>query len=165
MVRKSQHLSPFWMLFPKYIGLLNKLAMLPLYIFQCPAVIIARESKDSNVSHHHCRCQVYLPGLNNTLLPRSCFLSQGERTEVNAFERDGTRQHVNMMTLKQLNTFGQVSYRLILILPAPFCKLRTRKATLFCTENVIKAPLLQPCHLLKAKETKRRKWLCDTYSY
>lgn len=91
-MRKNNHLPPFWMFFPKYIAYWTK--QLSSHILQTPAWV----SNDSNVSYQHL-CPVYSPGSNNALLPRKCF-SQGERTEVSAFERDGAWQNVNMTSLK-----------------------------------------------------------------
>lgn len=60
---------------------------------------------------------------------------------------------------------GQVWCRLVVVLAAPCGKLGPRKATLSCGELVIKAPLLEPFCLLKAKETKSREWLHGTNSH
>lgn len=119
-VRKNNHPPPFWMFFPKYIAYWKN--QFPLHILQTSAW----ESNDSSVSYQHF-CPVYSPGLNNALLPRSCF-SPGERTEVSAFERDGLgRMLIWHPSSRWIHC--QVSHRLILILPALFCKLKFGKAT------------------------------------
>lgn len=127
----------------------------PLRI-QCPAVIAAQESKDSDVPHHHCLSPaIHLPWAPHCLRSRA-FPEQSfpEGWGLAAHSHDDPRG---------AEYIGQVWYRLTVILPALF--LSSDPVNPLCSEKALKAPLLQPRCLLNARETKGREWLGDTNPY
>lgn len=121
----------------------------PPWRIQCPAVIAAQESKDSDVPHHHCLS----PALHLPWAPRcpraGLFLSR-------AFQRDGAWQHVHIWPSRSwIHWPGMIQINC----DAPSCvfKLRPSQPSLQWERNASSAA---PASLSpERRETKGREWL------